>query len=511
MNNINILKYCPYLNKKSKNFLNNLYLPLETNEFKQVQKNGFNYDHNISNHEQKNEFEQKIKFKELPKQKMDKMKLCVQHQNKYDKIIANKKSNKKQKETKIKTLTTQFTKEYCNYKNVIRSKKIWIPINQTQKKIIFKWFSVCDYVYNACVDLFNIDSREFNKLSKKDLFHALFHDNEKQCPYDTLTDELSKFKSNAKSAFSNLKNKNINHFEMTYKKQNTGRSIFIASKSVCKDGIFPTILGKIKDFYKFVDINSIACDCRFVYDKLYDKFYLYVPQYKEKKEILNREPIISIDPGEKIPMAYYALKETGKIGQNTRLKILQKQKEIKGLQKIKNKGKNKNGQKLKHKKNIQKRINKKFRKIKNVVNELHHQTANYICKKYDRILLPEFNTQEMIQDKVKFTGTKMEIKQQLRNFTHKKNLNKETKFVLQMLSHYRFRQHLLTKCEEYGCQLIMCTEEYTSLCCGKCGYLSSKYTNRTKECENCHHKINRDINGARNILIKNNTKVMNAS
>ena len=38
----------------------------------------------------------------------------------------------------------------------------------------------------------------------------------------------------------------------------------------------------------------------------------------------------------------------------------------------------------------------------------------------------------------------------------------------------------------------------------KCGYLSKNYSeSRVKKCKNCNHEIDRDINGARNILLKN--------
>jgi transposase len=107
-------------------------------------------------------------------------------------------------------------------------------------------------------------------------------------------------------------------------------------------------------------------------------------------------------------------------------------------------------------------------------------------------------------------------KQRLHSETQKENDNKEinstsakkilkgsVKFVLQALRHYSFRQHLINKCEEYGCKINVVTEEYTSKTCGNCGYLSENYTNRIKYCSNCKLKINRDINGARNILIKN--------
>jgi len=55
---------------------------------------------------------------------------------------------------------------------------------------------------------------------------------------------------------------------------------------------------------------------------------------------------------------------------------------------------------------------------------------------------------------------------------------------------------------EYGCEVKIVTEEYTSKCC-RCGILSDNYTNRIKSCSNCNLKIDRDINGSRNILIKN--------
>ena len=47
------------------------------------------------------------------------------------------------------------------------------------------------------------------------------------------------------------------------------------------------------------------------------------------------------------------------------------------------------------------------------------------------------------------------------------------------------------------------TEECTSITCSKCGKISTKYEKRVKNCENCKLKIDRDINGSRNILIKN--------
>ena len=83
-------------------------------------------------------------------------------------------------------------------------------------------------------------------------------------------------------------------------------------------------------------------------------------------------------------------------------------------------------------------------------------------------------------------------------------MNAKNKFVLNQLSHYKFKEHLLYKSEAKCCNIFIVTEEYTSKCCGKCGKCSDDYSDtRVKKCPNCNSEIDRDINGARNILIKN--------
>ncbi|RHZ87103.1 hypothetical protein Glove_40g13 [Diversispora epigaea] len=76
-------------------------------------------------------------------------------------------------------------------------------------------------------------------------------------------------------------------------------------------------------------------------------------------------------------------------------------------------------------------------------------------------------------------------------------------------SHYRFRQHLINKAREHPwCQIVVCTEEYTSKTCGSCGYIHEKLGGGSKEfcCPQYNTKIDRDINGARNNLLKYLTK-----
>jgi len=76
------------------------------------------------------------------------------------------------------------------------------------------------------------------------------------------------------------------------------------------------------------------------------------------------------------------------------------------------------------------------------------------------------------------------------------------KFVLSMQSHYRFKEYLKAKAKRYRTKVYDVNESYTSQMCTKCGLLSKKYDkNREKQCT-CGYKIDRDINGSRNILLK---------
>ena len=210
-------------------------------------------------------------------------------------------------------------------------------------------------------------------------------------------------------------------------------------------------------------------------------------------------------------MVSYGFDKCIKFGENIRKPILNEQKKIKKFQSILGKNKNRKGKKLKHRTIIKRKVRRCYRKISNIVKELHNKTALHLCRNYNKILIPKFETQNMIRKYKKIknkisetTMTRVEIKK----YTRHRKMNKRVAFVMGMLSHYKFREHLKHKSIEYGCELHVVTEEFTSKCCGKCGILSDNYKNRMKICPNCNHQINRDINGSRNILILNRNKAL---
>ena len=357
----------------------------------------------------------------------------------------------------IKTAITKITNKINNLGKVIKSFTYEIYPNDQQVNILHKWFNECDIVYNECVKLNNIKRTKNEyinldyKKTKLDIFQNLYNNTSKPAPYDILTDEVRTFCSNLKSCITNNKNGYIKHFNLTAKNRYHGRSILIPKPAINKNGFYSLLLyGPIKGFEN-INVNLIKCDCRLVYNKYLNKYYLKCPMYIEVKNIENRKETVALDPGERIFMTYYSFNDCGMIGYDIRNKILNYHIKIKKLQRIISK------KKINNKSRLVRRLKKYYLKIKFLVKELHNKTALYLVKNYKQILIPKFETSKMIgktfiKNELSRINSESPDKQQTekRKLTKKVRLSKSVKFVLSSLSHYSFQQHLLHKGKEYG-------------------------------------------------------------
>jgi putative transposase len=126
------------------------------------------------------------------------------------------------------------------------------------------------------------------------------------------------------------------------------------------------------------------------------------------------------------------------------------------------------------------------KRIRNLVDDLHRVFAKWLCDNFQTILLPTFEVSKMVNKKY---GRKI-----------------RAKTARQMLTwaHARFRARLQFKATQYDwCQVVMVDEAYTSKTCGKCGFIHRKLSgNKTFKCPACRFTCDRDLNGARNIMLK---------
>jgi hypothetical protein len=119
---------------------------------------------------------------------------------------------------------------------------------------------------------------------------------------------------------------------------------------------------------------------------------------------------------------------------------------------------------------IHKKAEHFYEKIKNITKEMHNKISIYLCQNYKRIIIPEFKVSQMIDDKKRFVKrTIKELKEEtseekkhvllkkLKEVKKENRLSRKVKFVLLSQSHYKFKQHLINKCNEYGCELEIVT------------------------------------------------------
>jgi putative transposase len=123
-----------------------------------------------------------------------------------------------------------------------------------------------------------------------------------------------------------------------------------------------------------------------------------------------------------------------------------------------------------------------YRKMDHLIDDMHHKTIHYLTSTYNSIIIPPFESQEMV----------------------KKSRNRHLNRSLMGLKHYLFRSRLQQKCNSRGCMLTIGSEEYTSQTYGRCGMLTKVEHSDVYVCDNkeCRLVIDRDVNGARNIFIK---------
>ena len=333
----------------------------------------------------------------------------------------------------------------------------------------------------------------------------------KNAPDETIKAEIKYFCSNLKSS---ITQHGINGFEIGYKNTEHKKTLTLSNKSISKKGISINTMGELncRKFKNIINKHKINHECKLKYENCSKKYYLFIPETEKKMEIdQNKKEIVALDPGEKIFQTYYSRNEIGKIGENMREKILHEKSKIDKLKSIGTQSKNKNGNRL-NKKSITKKIKKINNKIKGYVNEIHKKATKYLCENYKVILIPEFKTKNMLSkkevEKYELKLNEKLSKSEKTKIMNKLELHKNVKKVIQSQSHYKFRTYLAKASERYRTKVIIVDEKYTSKICTYCGIYSDKYTkNREKICK-CKNKIDRDVNGSRNIMLKNAKKII---
>ena len=227
----------------------------------------------------------------------------------------------------------------------------------------------------------------------------------------------------------------------------------------------------IKILWGFSTSESIGAVVLSRFTLVNGRYFIAKPELRTIKARKQRFPVVALDPGVRTFQTLYSQEFSSSVGGLGFARIYRLCYVLDSLY-------------SKRKKDSTNKYNVKLKrircKIKDLISEIHHKLALFLVKTYEVVLIPSFETSNMV--------TKL-----------------HSKVARAMLgwAHYRFKQFLKNKAAEYSCNIIEVNESYTSKTCTNCGKMQSIGSKRTMKCSHCGLVLDRDLNGARNIFIKN--------
>ena len=368
-----------------------------------------------------------------------------------------------------------------------------LPTNE-QSQIFLQWMGSYRYTWNCARKRIE---EGINRPNAQELKKDLVTDKNlprefewlKKTPKDIRDGAVRDISSAYSSAFTNLKNGNIKRFSIGYKsKKRCTREVVpipksaleILEDSVC---IYKSRINRAIKLHKKSDIShlaeNIAYDMKLLRYKSIGYWYILVPRtLLFPVENQEGEGIVSIDPGSRSFITTYS--PDGKceqIGYNDMKKKIVPL--FKRLDKLSS-DITKETSPVKRRRMKRRMALIRFR-IANMKDDTHYKTALHLCRNYRIIILPVYGSRSMVE-----------------SHTLSRAVNRR----ILCWNHYRFRQRLLCKAQQYGRTVLLTTEEYTTQTCTRCGTLNKVGGAEVYRCSDCRLHIDRDVNAARNILMR---------
>jgi len=256
-----------------------------------------------------------------------------------------------------------------------------------------------------------------------------------------------------------------------------------------EDFLFPAFLKKIRGHYGYrtrdhrratvtpqkVFRETQARGCTFVYESTTDRYFLHYPvpvdyfptldrrSENQARRNVSNNATIALDPGvRKFLVGYESDGSTTVIARDAHRKLLKLLLEIDGTNdRVKERG--------------------LWRRVKNLVADLHWKTVSYLTRRYETIILGDIRVASILRSR---------------------KLRKSTKRVLNQYSFDQFKTRLTWKANLSGSKLVLVNEAYTSKTCSGCGELNDVGGSEWYKCESCGLELDRDVNSGRCMMIK---------
>ena len=371
-----------------------------------------------------------------------------------------------------------------------------VKLNPTpnQKALLTKFANGARFTYNAAVEKVN-GGAKVNKMSlrnevvtKKD--NAFFDDKAWLLETPKAIRQQAVFEAckNFKSCFSNLKAKNITHFKMQFKSRRAktwtlgieravkrGPDVKVREKAQGRVNIFPDTLGAFGYYGKLPFDETPPSDCS-IHKDAGGRYFLQVPIKRPvQKHQCDARPVVALDPGVRKFLTGFRTDATACVlGAGFADNLVRLLGHIDAIDSEMTQVDAIRRKRLRKKKMLL------FQKYKNIRDEFHWKVINYLTREHSLVLISHLETQRLSQ-------------------------GPRTKANRRMLAlgHYTFLQRLTEKCRERDVGLMIVGEECTTKTCSHCGTQVNVGDSEVYNCSSCDYTADRDVNAARNILLRN--------
>lgn len=371
-------------------------------------------------------------------------------------------------------LSTFSLVEFTDSANtLIRSRKIRIYPKSEDIKQFKKYCDLTRYWYNKTIEYLRQDGTVADIKKIRSIIQS--RENNPEWSFDSPQRIREYAISDACNAVKNAKKKfMVTHRfqEVSFKrKKNPKQSFGFDKKSLTENYVFTKKIHKIF-FYSTEEYKTELEGCRIYKEN--NRWFLIIPEKIHIKKPENqRFSVVALDPGVRTFMSYYSDSCYGKVGESDFSRIYRLCIQLDNAISKRSKSD------YNSKRRISKAICRLRWKIKDSINEIHHKFASFLVKNFDTVLIPTFETSEMVT-----------------------KLRSKTARSMLTWAHYRFKQFLKFKGKEYSCKIIEVNEAYTSKTCSYCGKIHNIGSKKVMKCS-CGANVDRDLNGARGIYLRN--------
>ena len=368
-----------------------------------------------------------------------------------------------------------------------KSRKIRLYPDARQRTELRRWFGAARYAYNQTVELLSgDDAPPAVKTKVRDLVLPALPPWHRSAPREVLVGAIfdacramsAVKKLNAQLVKDKSRGRRLDEdfARVRFRSRKNPRQTFTVQANCVSDmGIYRTKLGDMLMAERLpVAVNRNICRLTF----RHGQYHLAVPYDEERPpERENQARVVALDPGVRSFLAWYCEDSVGKIGEGAFFRIQRLCEHLDDLLSRAQKSPSR------RRRNMRRAAGRMRIRIENLISELHRKAARFLVDKFDVVLLPTFETSEMVE-------------------RGRRRIRSKTVRNLLSLAHYRFGMFLRHKAAEHGVVVLSVNEAYTTKTVSWTGELMENVGGASVIVGRDGERMDRDYNGARGIYLR---------